>query len=269
MYFHIVAVLSAPEDVPKQYVTLLHADKAGIANFCQLGQLHCPFKFLIGIWLYQIDMSMDNVDICQMYMPNIKKPVIEIIASDPKPFNKQIASIVDSFQDDDGVSPAPALWRPDIDEREITVSLTLHVNGQNSLKSTMHAEKQTIQVPYNAMLAINGISNNDMLTVFGGHISQAIDADSGEGNGFIFINNVALQVGREKNTGGSKSLIGSAKVYEENENRSSQLVNGGTWFCIKSRPIVLSGIRTIVTPVVLQGLSETRIKNIMTVGSLT
>ena len=135
-----------------------------------------------------------------------------------------------------------------------------------------------IRVPYDAMLTINGINESGSeLTVTGGAQRTAIGGE--RDTGYIFIHDIPLNLTRV-GANANLSLMGSGSAVNVIDNRTlakdiqekfktgvyPDAFNGKTDDTIKSRPIVISGKNTVVTPVKPKNNNW---DNMMTIGTLS
>lgn len=235
-----------------------------------------------------VNLVLDNVKIERVYSKNINQPIIDIISTkllgpkallDPYEPHKlkegwisnplNIKAYADNFVINN-------MWYPDILANQFTSSLNLYVVGKNRIE-TDFTGGEIIRVPYNAMVAISGLNGTDTeLTAIGGAYYTVIG--NNEESGHIFVHDVKLNLGKNIELGNTIPFMGTNT--QTAPSTAKQMVEGRMGYDLlgnlrlrnfeaKSRPIVISGSKAIVAPILYSKLSNSvRWSEKMTVGTL-
>lgn len=235
-----------------------------------------------------VNLVLDNVKIEREYSKNINQPIIDIVSTKPLGPKALRDPYVPHKLDDSWISGAfnfqafadnfviNNMWYPDIMANQFTSSLNVYVVGKNQLE-TYFTGGEVIRVPYNAMVAISGLNGTDAeLTAIGGAYYTVIG--NNEESGHIFIHDVKLNLGKNIELSNTIPFMGTNT--QTVPSTAKQMLNDTMGYDLqgelrlrkfeaKSRPIVISGSKTIVAPILFSKLSNSvRWYEKMTVGTL-
>ncbi len=223
-----------------------------------------------------VNLILDNVSMKQVSYKKKGLPLIDIVStkyttSQTKPYRPHRAEKYWSDAED-----YFEFWYPKVNANEFTSSLNIYVTGKNSLEADAMCG-EVIRVPYNAMLSISGLNNADTELTLIGPMNHVVIGDDEE-CGHIFINDIPLKLGKNIDLANTISFMGANT--NSDSNIAKQLLNGQEGydtqgnlrkreFNVKSRPIVITGPKAKVVPILQSKIGNSvKWSEKMTVGSL-